>query len=103
MESIEKSSLEEDPLNSEKRKLRLRTSNTKYTIIKNNQSILAARPLSWWSTFNLPTKLDENDQYQRIFGRVTCFKCYQTFIYSSKSGTTRLKEHQHEYNRYHLL
>ncbi|CAF4181878.1 unnamed protein product [Rotaria sp. Silwood2] len=29
-----------------------------------------------------------------MFGYVSCFKCFQTFIYSSKSGTTRLKEHE---------
>ena len=44
--------------------------------------------------FGFPAVLDENERYQRIVGYVSCFKCFQTFIYSSKSGTTRLKEHE---------
>ena len=43
--------------------------------------------------FEFPAKLDEDNIYQRIFGYVSCFKCYQTFAYSAKSGTTRIKEH----------
>ncbi|CAF5133689.1 unnamed protein product, partial [Rotaria sp. Silwood1] len=67
-----------------------------YTVIK-NQPALAAGPLSWWSTFDFPAKLDENKQYKRIMGNVSGFECYQTFVYSSKSGTTRLREHQNKY------
>ncbi|CAF4684738.1 unnamed protein product [Rotaria sp. Silwood2] len=35
----------------------------------------------------------KNDEFNRITGCVSCFKCYSTFIYSSNSGTTRLKQH----------
>jgi hypothetical protein len=41
-----------------------------------------------------PAKLNENNEFQRIFGYVNCFKYFQTFIYSSKSGTIRLKQHE---------
>ncbi|CAF1080327.1 unnamed protein product [Adineta ricciae] len=84
------SSSSEFSLNSEKVKQLLRSDDKLYKVIKNESSSGA----TWWNTFGFPAKLDENNEYQRIFGHVSCFKCYQTFNYSSKSGTTRLKAHE---------
>ncbi|CAF1493857.1 unnamed protein product [Rotaria sordida] len=94
MELVDISSPRKDSLNSEKIKLLLQTENTKYTVIKNES--LTESSSSWWNSFGFPAKLDENAKYQRIFGYVSCFKCYQTFIYSAKNGTTRLSEHQNK-------
>ena len=81
----------EAPFDSEKIKRLLRSDNEKYAIIENKSSKATS---SWWKLFGFPAVLDENERYQRIVGYVSCFKCFQTFIYSSKSGTTRLKEHE---------
>ena len=78
------------PLNSEKIKHLLKSETKTYKVIKNESSSGA----SWWNIFGFPAKLDENNEYQRISGYVSCFKCFQTFFYSAKSGTTRLKEHE---------
>ncbi|CAF2648409.1 unnamed protein product [Rotaria sp. Silwood2] len=97
MELVDISSPRKDSLNSEKIKLLLQTESTKYTVIKKKSSTASSSSLpSWWSSFGYPAKSDENAKYQRIFGYVSCFKCYQTFIYSAKSGTTRLREHQNK-------
>jgi len=90
MDAVEISSSNEIPFNSEKIKHLLRSENKTYKVIKNESSSAS----TWWNIFGFPAKLDENNEYQRIFGYVSCFKCFQTFIYSSKSGTTRLKEHE---------
>ena len=90
MDVIDICSSREDSLTSEKVKHLLRTENIEYTIIKKDSSTASS---SWWNGFGFPAKLDEDNIYQRIFGYVSCFKCYQTFVYSAKSGTTRIKEH----------
>jgi len=90
MDLVEISSSNEIPLNSEKIKHLLRSDNKTYKVIKNE----SASASTWWNIFGFPTKLDENNEYQRIFGYISCFKCFSTFIYSSRSGTTRLKEHE---------
>ncbi|CAF3805095.1 unnamed protein product, partial [Rotaria sp. Silwood1] len=91
MDVVEIDTFDEDSLDSEKIKHLLCSNSNKYIVIENKLS----KPCpSWWKIFGFPGILDENKQYRRIFGYVSCFKCFQTFIYSSKSGTTRLKEHE---------
>lgn len=75
-------------LTSEKVKFLLQSEEKKYTIIKNESS-----SADWWKVFGYPAKLDENGEFQRITGFVSCFKCCHTFLYSNTSGTTRLKQH----------
>jgi hypothetical protein len=98
MDLVEISSSNEIPLNSEKIKHLLSSENKIYKVIKNESSSASA----WWNIFGFPAKLDENNEFQRIFGYVSCFKCFQTFIYSSKSGTTRLKEHETKCGKFTL-
>jgi hypothetical protein len=76
------------PLTSEKVKFLLKSENKKYMIIKNKSS-----SVDWWKAFGYPAKLGENGEFHRISGFVSCSKCFNTFIYSSNSGTTRLKQH----------
>ena len=90
MDVVDISSSNDIPLSSEKIKHLLLSDQKTYKIIKNESSSGA----TWWNMFGFPAKLDESNEYQRIVGHVSCFKCFQTFNYSSKSGTTRLKEHE---------
>ncbi|CAF1176026.1 unnamed protein product [Rotaria sordida] len=91
MDVVEIDAFDEDTLDSEKIKHLLCSDSNKYIVIENKLS----KPCpSWWKIFGFPAILDENKKYRRIFAYVSCFKCFQTFIYSSKSGTTRLKEHE---------
>lgn len=76
------------PSTSERVQLLLQSENKIYTIIKNQSS-----SVDWWKAFGYSAKLDENGEFQRIAGFVSCFKCFKTFIYSNTSGTTRLKQH----------
>jgi hypothetical protein len=80
----------ESPLTSEKVKFLLESENKKYTIIIKESSTPLAE---WWSAFGYPAKLSEDGKCHRITGFVSCFKCFNTFIYSNSSGTTRLKQH----------
>jgi hypothetical protein len=90
MDIVDISSSDEIHLNSDKVKFLLQSEEKKYFVIKNQSSTALS---SWWKTFGFPAQLNENNQYQQIPGYVSCFNCFQTFIYSRKSGTTRLNEH----------
>jgi hypothetical protein len=80
----------EVPLTSETVKFLLQSNKEKYTIIKNESSVSS---VDWWKAFGYPSKLNENGEYYRIKGFISCFKCFNTFIYNSSSGTTRIKQH----------
>ncbi|CAF1565635.1 unnamed protein product, partial [Adineta steineri] len=80
----------EAPLTSETVKFLLQSNKKKYTIIKNESS---ASSVDWWKPFGYPSKLNENGEYDRIKGFISCFKRFNTFIYNSSSGTSRIKQH----------
>ena len=93
MDVIELDESNETCLSSEKINRLLKSNNNKYVVIENE----SAKPsLSWWKIFGFPARVDENNKSERIPGYVSCFRCFQTFIYSNKSGTTRLKEHENK-------
>lgn len=62
----------------------------KFRILKNE----SPKPLaSWWRTFGYPALLNEKNEFQRIPGFISCFKCSHTSNYGPKSGTRRFIEH----------
>ena len=47
----------------------------------------------WWCSFGYVTVKNNRNEFERINGFISCFKCYRTFRYGSASGTKRFAEH----------
>ena len=62
---------------------------TKYKTIKNDN----ASNTSWWLGFAYPAKPNVNNEFERIPGFISCFRCMNTQIYNNSTGTKRFKEH----------
>jgi len=61
-----------------------------YTVIKNEKT----NPSVCWKLFGFPAKkLDNSTQFQRIEGFSSCHLCYQTFVYTSNTGTRNMLAH----------
>jgi hypothetical protein len=62
----------------------------KYSILTNE----SVKPLApWWRSFGYPAVINEENQFQRIPGFISCFKCCHTSNYGSRSGTKRFITH----------
>ncbi|CAF5014171.1 unnamed protein product [Rotaria sp. Silwood1] len=61
----------------------------KYKIIENPCPSKAL----WWRAFGFPARLNEDNQWERIEGFISCTKCMKTHIYNKLSGTKHFKEH----------
>ena len=62
----------------------------KYSILTND-SVKTLAP--WWRSFGFPAVRNEEDQFERIPGFISCFKCCHTSSYGSRSGTKRFTTH----------
>jgi hypothetical protein len=62
----------------------------KYSILT-NESVKSLA--SWWRSFGYPAILNEENEFQRIPGFVSCFKCCHTSVYGPTSGTKRFISH----------
>jgi hypothetical protein len=62
----------------------------KFRILKNESTKIIA---SWWRSFGYPAVLNEQDQFERIPGFISCLKCCHTSGYSVNSGTKRFISH----------
>ena len=51
----------------------------------------------WWKSSGFPARSDENDELKRIHGFLSCFKCMNTQVYNTLSGTKRYKQHTDKY------
>ena len=46
----------------------------------------------WWRSFEYVAIKNENDEFERINGFISCLKCYRALYYESASGTKHLVE-----------
>jgi hypothetical protein len=75
----------------ERIKLLLKQHSTIYKVIKNEGIHLSS---SCWRVFGYPAKkLEESNQFERIQGFASCQSCYQTFAYTSSTGTRNMNAH----------
>ena len=62
----------------------------KYCILKNEKPKELAL---FWRSFGFPAVVNENGEWEKISGFISCIRCYNTQLYGSKSGTKRFNEH----------
>jgi len=48
---------------------------------------------SWWRAFGYVTTKNKRNEFERINGFISCFKCYRTFRYGAASGTKHFFDH----------
>ena len=68
----------------------LNTDKQNFTVIKNESR---KNLPTWWRSFVYPAILNDKNQFERITGYKSCFKCYQAFHYGSSTGTKRFLSH----------
>ncbi|CAF1275734.1 unnamed protein product [Rotaria sordida] len=86
-----KSTTTTTPLYSSRQLQHLLLTDKKKFCILNNKSDKTLAP--WWRSFGYPAILNENNEFKRIPGFVSCIKCCLTSIYGPKSGTKRFIAH----------
>jgi hypothetical protein len=69
---------------------RLQHDKANYKIISNDASGLKSK---CWNVFGFPTRKNENGDFHRIIGFVSCQQCYRTFSYTQTTGTRHLNTH----------
>ncbi|CAF0997451.1 unnamed protein product [Rotaria sordida] len=61
-----------------------------YTILKNENT----KSSICWEVFGFPAKkLENTKEYKKIDGFTSCEKCYETFSYTSTTGTRNMLSH----------
>jgi hypothetical protein len=69
----------------------LKRESSKYKVIKNSKNNLSSE---CWQIFGLPAKKYETkEEFEPIPGFVSCQSCYQTYAFTSSSGTRVLNSH----------
>ncbi|CAF3835637.1 unnamed protein product [Rotaria sp. Silwood1] len=74
----------------DKIKYRLQHDKANYEVADNDTSRFKSK---CWNVFGFPTEKNEAGRFERINGFVSCKQCYQTFTYTSTTGTRHLNAH----------
>ena len=55
---------------------------------------ISTKPLAcWWRSFGYVYVKNKKNEFEKINGFISCFKCYSTYRYGSSSGTKHFTEH----------
>lgn len=69
----------------------LKRQSTNYQVVLNGKTNLTS---TCWKVFGFPAKKSEkNNRFEKIDGFTSCRLCFQTFTYTSTSGTRNMNDH----------